>query len=73
MERGAAPDNGAAVERREAPPPALLGAERLASVPGGPRQCSPKGGLAKPSWRLPALHPLARRGKEKGERTRPRP
>ena len=35
MERGAAPNNGVAVERREAPP-LRTGAERLASVPGGP-------------------------------------
>src|SRR3954471_19477627 len=49
-------------------PPALLGAERLnLSVPDGPRRARPKGGPIIPPRRLPALHPLAWRGKEKGE------
>src|SRR3954453_5120338 len=47
-------------------PPALLGAERL-SVPDGLRRARPKGGPIIPPRRLPALHPLAPRGKEKGE------
>jgi hypothetical protein len=64
---------GSAVERREAQPPTSLGAR----VPGQASQtclvrraeralARPVRGLASP-WRLPALHLLASRGKEKGK------
>src|SRR3954453_23465980 len=68
IKRGAAPDNGAAVERWEAPAPCLIGGGTpYLSVPDGPRRARPKGGPIIPPRRLPALHPLASRGKEKGE------
>src|SRR3954453_18526443 len=67
-ERGAAPDNGAAVERWEAPAPCLIGGGKpYLSVPDGLRRARPKGGPIIPPRRLPALHPLASRGKEKGK------
>jgi hypothetical protein len=66
-EAGAAPNNGVVVERREAPPPTSLGAECLVSVPGGPIARLRPGEVSQTSWRLPALHPLARRRNEKGE------
>ena len=68
------PDNGAAVERREALPPPSMGARAPEAVApgnrerpwarGGLRQCPPEGGLAPPPWRLPALH--SRKGRKTG-------
>ena len=66
MERGAAPDNGAAVERREAPPPSHGGGTPRKRSGRADRKACPKG-VSQTPWRLPALHPLASRGKEKGE------
>src|SRR5436305_15339488 len=43
------------------------GRNAFLSVPDGPRRARPKGGPIIPPRRLPALHPLASRGKEKGE------
>src|SRR3954453_8498849 len=66
-ERGAAPDNGAAVERREAPPPTSLGGGTPRKRSGrADRKACPKE-VSQTPWRLPALHPLASRGKEKGK------
>lgn len=69
------------VERREAQPPPSMGARAPEAVDpgnrtqpwacGGLRQCPPKGGLAPPPWRLPALHsPLGET--EKGTPAPPR-
>src|SRR6476620_9199545 len=65
-ERGAAPDNGVAVERREAPPPSHGGGTPRKRSGRADRKACPKE-ASQASWRLPALHPLAPRGKEKGE------
>src|SRR5664279_6593082 len=77
----AAPDNGVAVERREAQPPPSMGARAPEAVDpgnrtqpwarGGLRQCPPKGAAPAP-WRLPALHSLMR-GTEKGKQAYPAP
>ena len=66
-ERGAAPDNGVAVEPREAqrptslaartPQAAILGNGDIAVGAIKRALARPVGGLASP-WRLPALHPL---------------
>ena len=66
MERGAAPNNGVAVERREAPPPSHGGGTPRKRSGRADRKACPKG-VSQTPWRLPALHPLAQRGKEKGE------
>src|SRR6478752_7463353 len=66
MERGAAPDNGVAVERREAPPPSHGGGTPRKRSGRADRKACPKG-VSHTPWRLPALHPLAPRGKEEGE------
>src|ERR1700690_804859 len=65
------------VERWEAQPPPSMGARAPEAVDpgnrnqpwarGGLRQCPPKGGIAPPPWRLPALHTLALRGEGKRE------
>jgi hypothetical protein len=68
-EQGAVPDNGIAVEPREAQRPTLLAARTpQAAAPGnrvsavgaqaGRSQGWPKGRRSAPLWRLPALHPL---------------
>ena len=70
-ERGAVPDNGIAVEPREAQRPTLLAARTpIAAIPGNGdiavgaierTLARSVWGLASP-WRLPALHPLVSRG-----------
>ena len=79
-ERGAVPDNGIAVERREAQRPTSLAARTpTAAVPGNGDTpvgaikrglVRPEGGLASP-WRLPALHPLVRGRRKNGMRATP--
>ena len=76
-EQGAGPDNGIAVEPREAQRPTSLAARTpQAATPGngdlavgaiktGPRQA--RSGASQAPWRLPALHPLVSRETEKRE------
>ena len=83
-ERGAVPDNGIAVEPREAQRPTSLAARTPQAVAPGNRVSAvgaqagfaslPCGRRSAPPWRLPALHPLIFEGeKEKGIRAYPAP
>ena len=83
-ERGAVPDNGIAVEPREAQRPTLLAARTPQAAALGNRVSAvgaqagfaslPCGRRSAPPWRLPALHPLIFEGeKEKGIRAYPAP
>src|SRR3954452_12996890 len=65
-EAGAAPGNGVAVERREAPPPTSLGAERLVSVPGGPIARLAQGRSRKPPAASRRSLPSRGEGRKKG-------
>src|SRR3954451_6643750 len=64
---GAAPDNGVAVERREAPPPTSLGAERLVSVPGEPIARLAQGRSRKPPGASRRSMPSRGEGRKKGK------
>ena len=76
-EQGAVPDNGIAVEPREAQRPTSLGARTPQAATPGNRdspwvrrrasQACLKGAVAQHPRRLPALHPLVSRGKGKQE------
>jgi len=70
-EWGAVSDNGIAVERLEAPGPSPRARASSPDAPADPSSGSVRG-LASP-WRLPALHPLMKRGKETGKRATPGP
>src|SRR4051794_16397411 len=76
-ERGAVPDNGIALERREAPGPCAKGPARPGTptplktwVPESRRAhrpiARPVKGASPAPWRFPALHPLVRGETEKG-------
>src|SRR6478672_5921674 len=83
-ERGAVPDNGIAVEPREAQRPTSLAARTpTAAIPGngdiavgaraGQRYWSAYGCRSAAPWRLPALHPLVEGETENRDAGHPRP